>query len=142
MTAPTAPTIRKLGPGTLTIGTVGSPLDFSGQAPSAAVTWDKDSEDNVKVLSGATIGGDVTYTASLAVTVYQDDLSDGGLVEYTWSHKGEQVPFTYTPYSGGKSITGELVIDPLDVGGEVGKKNTSDIEWTCVGEPELVDDLT
>jgi hypothetical protein len=52
------------------------------------------------------------------------------------------VPFTFTPYAGGRSITGELKVGPLDVGGDVKKKNTSDLKWGCVGEPELVDDLT
>ena len=32
-------------------------------------------------------------------------------------------------------------VSPLDIGGDVGKKNTSDLKWACVGEPELVDDL-
>jgi hypothetical protein len=53
------------------------------------------------------------------------------------------VPFTFAPFGdAGRSITGELVVDPLDVGGDVGKKNTSDLKWACLGEPELVDDLT
>jgi hypothetical protein len=34
------------------------------------------------------------------------------------------------------------VVDPLDVGGDVGKKNTSDLKWACVGEPTLIDDLS
>jgi hypothetical protein len=34
------------------------------------------------------------------------------------------VPFTFQPYAGGRAITGELTIDPLDVGGDVEKKNT------------------
>jgi hypothetical protein len=52
------------------------------------------------------------------------------------------VPFTFTPYTGGRSITGRLIVGPLDVGGDVSKKNTSDIKWACVGEPTLVDDLS
>jgi hypothetical protein len=65
----------------------------------------------------------------------QDDLTAGGLVDYSWAHKGEQVPFTFTPYAGGRSITGELIVDPLDVGGDVGKKNTSDIKWAAWASP-------
>ena len=143
MTTP-VPTPRKMGPGTLTIGAVGSPLDFSGRVTSVKVTPKVDQEDNVTVLSGDTIAGDRTYTATLEATVYQDDLypGPGGLMDYSWSHKGETVPFTFTPYTGGRSITGELTVDPLEVGGDVNKKNTTALKWDCVGFPELVDDLT
>ena len=140
MTTPTS-TIRKLEPGTLTVGSPGAPLDFSGQATTVAITWDVDNEDDVPVLSGATISGDRTYTATLEVTVYQDDLVEGGQVDYSWAHKGQEVPFTFEPYNGGRGVTGTLVVDPLDIGGDVGKKNTSDLKWACVGEPTLVANL-
>lgn len=143
MTSPT-PTVRKLGPGALAIGAVGTSLDFAARCTSAKIAWKVDTTDDLPTLDGGTISGDRTYTATLEATVYQDDLypGPGGLVDYTWTNKGSQVPFTYTPYSGGRAITGELVVDPLDVGGDVAKKNTADIKWGCVGEPELVDDLS
>jgi hypothetical protein len=137
-----AGTIPKLGPGTLTVGSVGTALDFSGRCTAASVTWKVDSGDSTVVLSGDTLAGDRTYSATLEANVMQGDLTTGGLVDYTWTHKGEVLPFTYTPYSGGRSITGTLTIDPLDVGGDVGKKPTAAIKWECVGEPTLVDDLT
>ncbi|MET0995458.1 MAG: hypothetical protein ABWY20_15860 [Mycobacterium sp.] len=136
------PTVRKLGPGVLTVGAVGSPLDFSGRVTKASVTWKVDTSDDVPLLSGGTEAGDREYAATLEATVYQDDLTAGGLVDYSWVHKGETVPATFTPYADGRSITGELVVDPLDVGGDVGKKNTSDLKWAFLGEPELVDDLS
>lgn len=142
MTTPTAtPTVRKLGPGTLTVGSAGDLLDFSGRCTKVNVAWKVDTTDDVEVLSGDTMAGDRTYSATLEATVYQDDLTAGGLVDYSWAEKGTEVPFTFTPYSGGRAITGTLVVDPLDVGGDVGKKNTSDLKWACIGEPELVDDL-
>jgi hypothetical protein len=116
-------------------------VDFATRCTAAAVRWSKDAEDNVPLLSGGVEAGDVTYTAALEATVYQDDLTEGGLVDYTWANKGAVVPFTYTPFSGSRAISGEVTIDPLDVGGDVGKKNTSDIAWACLGEPVLVDDL-
>jgi hypothetical protein len=144
VTAPAAlpGTVKKMGPGVLTVGAVGAPLDFSGRCTKASVTWKVDTSDDVVVLSGATIAGDRTYTATLEATVYQDDLTAGGLIDYSWAHKGQTVPFTFQPYAGGRAITGELTIDPLDVGGDVEKKNTADLKWGCVGEPELTDDLT
>lgn len=136
------PTVRKLGPGVLTVGAVGSPQDFSNRCTAVTIKWGVKTEDDVPTLAGTTEAGDRTYTATLEANVFQDDMADGGLIDYTWTNKGTVQPFVYTPYAdGGKSITGEVVIDPLDVGGEVGKKNKSDIKWGCVGEPEIIDDL-
>lgn len=135
-------TVKKLGPGVLTIGSAGTALDFSGRCLKAAVTWKVDQKDDTVVLSGDTIAGTRDYTATLEATVLQDDLTAGDLIDYTWTNKGTQVPFTYTPYTGGRSITGELVVDPLDVGGDVNTKNNADLKWGCIGEPDLVDDLT
>jgi hypothetical protein len=135
------PTVRKLGPGVLSVGAAGSPLDISNRCTSVTVKWGVKTEDDVLTLAGTTESGDRTYTATLEANVYQDDLTDGGIIDYTWTNKGTVQPAVYTPYTGGKSITGDVVIDPIDVGGEVGKKNKSDIKWAFVGEPELIDDL-
>ena len=144
MTTPTPlpGTPSKMGPGTLTVGSPGATIDFSGRCTQVSVTWKGNKTNDVEVLSGDTLAGDRSWEATLEATVYQDDLVEGGLVDYSWRNRGTQVPFTFTPYSGGRSITGELIIDPLDVGGDVGKKNTSTIKWGTVGEPELVDDLS
>lgn len=142
MTAPVpVPTVKKLGPGVLTVGAVGSPLDFAGRCTSVKIVPKVDTEDDVLTLDGTTEAGDRTYTATLEATCFQDDLTAGGLVDYSWAHKGEVHPATFTPYNGGRSIVGEVVIDPLEIGGDVGKKNTSDIKWAFVGFPDLVDDL-
>lgn len=140
MTAP-IPAVRKLGPGSLSVGSAGSTIDLAVRCRAASVTWGVDEEDSVPLLSGATSAGDRTYTATLEATLEQDDLVDGSVVRFTWDHKGEQLPASFTPYATGPSITGEVMVDPMDVGGDVGKKNTSDIKWVFIGEPELVDDL-
>jgi len=139
-----APTVRKLGPGSLAIGAVGSSVDFAPRCTSAKIVPKVDTSDDVPVLDGSTVAGDRTYSATLEATVYQDDLypGPGGLVDFSWANRGLQVPATYTPYAGGRAITGELIVDPLEIGGDVGKKNTSDLKWAFVGFPELVDDLS
>lgn len=142
MTAPTLPAVRKLGPGVLAVGSAGSPQDFSSRCTSVKVTWSVKTEDDTPVLTGGVEPGDRTYTATLEAKVYQDDLRDGELTAFSWDNKGQALPATFTPFTGGKSITGTVVVDPLDVGGDVGKKNQADIKWAFVGEPELVDDLT
>jgi hypothetical protein len=63
-----------------------------------------------------------------------------GVVAYTWANKGKSVPFTFTPNTdAGATVTGNIVIDPLDVGSddEYGSVMDSDFEWACVGEPVL-----
>ena len=142
MSSPTPPPVRKMGPGVLAVGSIGSPIDFSKRCKSVKVAWSVKTEDDVPVLSGDVEPGDRTYTATLEASVYQDDLRDGELIDFTWTNKGTVQPATFTPYAGGKSITGEVVVDPLDVGGDVNVKNLSDIKWAFVGEPDLVDDLT
>lgn len=143
MTAPAAltGTIAKIGPGALIVGAIGTAVDIATRCSSATIKWKKKADDAEQMLSGDDIAGDTTYTAQLTATVKQGDLSAGGLIAYTWTHKGQQVPFVYQPYGDGPAITGELVIDPIDAGGAVGTKPTSDLTWDCVGEPELVDDL-
>jgi hypothetical protein len=130
-----------MGPGLLTIGAVGSPVDFTAQVTKCTVKWKGKSSDSVITLSGDALAGDREYTVTLDFTVLQD-LTDNGSLEWTWDHKGDQVPFTFTPSTAaGKSVSGTVVVDPLDIGGEVGKKNTSDGSWDVVGTPVLTDDL-
>lgn len=129
--------------GTLTIGAVGSAVDYAAQVRSATVKWSKNSEDSLPTLSGEELSGGTTYTATLDATLIQD-LTEDGLVEWTWTHKGDEVPFTYVPSAAtGRAISGTVVVDPIDVGGDVkAKAPTSDISWACVGEPTIGTDLT
>ena len=136
-------TATKLGPGTLIIGATTATLDLSCQLSAAKVEWDKDKEDDTPVLCGESIAGGVEYTAKLTGTVLVD-LSTDGMIDFTWTHKGEQHPFVFVPNdAAAKQVSGELIVDPLDVGGDEVKKNMSvDFEWDCVGEPAFGDVTT
>lgn len=138
-----AVTPNKFGPGTFTLGPVDTPLvDVSCRVSGLTVEWDSDQEDDIKVLCGDTVPGDTTYTASVNGTLLQDlDKSEAeGIVYYSWAHKGETVAFTFVPNADiGATVSGELVLTPLSVGGdEYGKTMTSEFEWACVGEPKLI----
>ena len=143
MTQPTAPKADKLGPGLLTIGDAGAEIDISCRLSAARVEWDKDKEDNTPVLCGETIAGATSYTAQLAGTIAQDLSADPGpgIVEFSWTNKGKQYPFVFVPSTeAGKKVTGEVIVDPLQVGGDEVKKNMmSDFEWDIVGDPALAD---
>lgn len=134
-----APKTYKLGPGELTIGEVGSEVDYAAQITACTVSWDKDKEDDTPVLSGGVLTGDTTYTATLSGTVFQDIAEAAGLVAFTWANKGTEVPVVFVPSTeAGRQVTGTVVVDPLDIGGdEVKGRPTSDFEWAFVGEPAL-----
>jgi len=130
----------KLGPGTLTLGPVGTPIDVSCQLTGAVVAWDKDKADDITVLCGDVVAGGTTYSATLSGTFLQDLDDASGIVGYSWTNKGTQVEFTYTPNTtAGTSVSGTLIVDPIDVGStdDFGSTMTSDFEWDCVGEPTL-----
>src|SRR5262245_27013133 len=131
----------KLGPGLLEIGATGSEVDFTCQITGAQVEWSVDVGDDTPVLCGETVPGERTYSSVLSGTLFQDlgATAPGGIVAYTWAHKGEEVPFTFVPStSAGQAVTGTVILDPLTVGGdEAGANMTSDFEWTIVGEPVL-----
>lgn len=141
MTSPPALNTMKMGPGTLTFGATGSLMDVSAQVTKCATKWKANAGNDVTTLSGAVLPGDRNYTCQLAFTVHQDDLAAGGMTDWTYTNKGSQVPFTFTPKNGGRSIAGEITVDPIDTGGDVGARNTTDVTWDCVGEPVLADDL-
>lgn len=134
-----APSTYTLGPGTIQIGEVGDLVDFTAQLTGGTVAWDKEKEDDVPVLSGGTKAGDTTYTATISGNVFQDLAAVDGLVEWTWANKGTQVPIVFTPSTAaGKSVSGEVIVDPIDVGGDEMKTSPrSDFEWDFVGEPVL-----
>lgn len=128
-----------VGPGTLVFGEVGSTSAFEAQVTSAIVEWSVDSEDDEPVLSGDTVAGDDTFTATISGSLFQD-IATTGITTWSWTHKGEVVPFTFIPNTvADRQVTGECKILPLSVGGDVKKKAKSDFEFACVGEPALGD---
>lgn len=132
---------QTMGPGTFSIGSVGTPLDLTAQVTSLRVTPSAEAEDSLPTLSGETLAGERNYTWTVSGTLIQD-LTEAGMFDYTWDNAGTQVPFSFTPSTdAGRSVTGNLIVDPLELGGDVKKKNTTDFEWTVVGTPVLGTDL-
>lgn len=127
----------KLGPGSLVLGETGTPLEISCQITACTVEFETDSEDDVPTLAGGTLAGDETETATLTGTIIQD-LSDAGVIDYTWAHSGEVVPVVFVPNTeSARSITGDVKLRSLNVGGDVRTSPTSDFEWPFVGKPTM-----
>ena len=125
-----------MGPGSLTFGEQEKQNDCSAYVRSAKIATNTEKTDSLLVLSGDTIPGDRTYTFSLEVEVLQTTLRTG-LLAYSWENAGNEVLFTFSPKAGQKeaTINGKVVVDPIELGGEVGSKPTATFTWECVGKP-------
>ena len=130
-------TVVKLGPGSLTIGTV--PNDFTCQVTAARVEWDVDEGDDVVVLCGETVPGARTYSSTLTATILSDLGAASSIIEFSWTNKGTQHPFEFIPNStAAKGVTGTVIVDPISVGGdESGQNMSSDFEFAIVGDPVI-----
>lgn len=127
----------KLGPGELTIGSTGTPIDVSCLVNNASITMSKDEGDSTTKLCGDVVPGAVTYTYSLSGNVDTDISDPAGLFALSQASPGTQQDFSFTPSDeAGTKAAGKLVIDPLDFGGdETGVTMTSDFEFSIVGKP-------
>lgn len=126
-----------LGPGVLEFGETGSLMDFTTQVTAATVSMEPDRDDPIPTLSGDNLVGEATYAAELEATLVQD-LSESGIIAWSWEHKGETLPVRFIPNSAaGLTVTGSVIIDPISIGGDVKVRNTSDVTYSFVGEPEL-----
>lgn len=130
---------RKLGPGTLTLGTgalaVTSQLTGCKVSPSESV----ESGETVKVLSGETVedAGTATYTYTLEGNFLQDDPGVTSVVDWSWDNAGTEQDFVFVPNTeGGREVSGVLVPVPLAIGAdEIDERMASDFTWRCVGTP-------
>jgi hypothetical protein len=131
----------KVGPGTLTFGSAGSLKDFTAQVTGCSVEWSEDVEDDVPTLDGGSLEGEATYTATLTGTFVQD-ISADGVVDWSWTNKGLRFPFSYEPNSAeDAAFAGIVRVAPLNAGGDVKTRPTTDFEWACIGEPTLTHGL-
>mgnify|MGYP001184918157 CR=1 FL=1 len=128
----------KMGPGDLSIGSDTNLTNFASQVKSVRVVPEVDTGDDEPVLSGEVIPGDRTESWTLSGTLKQDFGAADSTTEWLFEHRGEQHPFTYIPStSAGRQVTGELVVEAIEIGGDVSTKPDSDFEFRLVGPPQL-----
>lgn len=127
--------VQKLGPGTLLLGNSADQLDVSCQITNAVLSPNKDTEDPTTVLCGDTIPGASTYNWQLSGALLVD-VTAGGVVQWTWEHENRVVAFEFIPNNAAAtSFAGQVVVDPLAIGGDTGQNMSQEFEWSCVGRP-------
>lgn len=125
-----------VGAGSLTIGATTDLTNFSGQVTSAKLVPSVDQGDSIKVLSGEEVAGDRSESFTLDGTLLQDFGAAGSTTEWLFDHRGETHVFEYVPSTAsGRKITGSLIVESIEVGGETGTKPTSDFSFALVGAP-------
>lgn len=130
-------TISKLKTGTLTIDSV----PFATQATNVRLIPPEQptGDDAAEVLSGETLpaedaGGGSGWT--MAITAVQDFEDPVGFVNMTWTDEGQAVPFTWAPMgAAGPSYAGTVTVWPVEVGGDVNRRLTSDAVWRLAAKP-------
>lgn len=128
----------KTGPGKFTVGETADLTVFDSQVLSIELAPDVSKGDDKTVLSGEVAPGDRTESWALSGTLISDFGAESSLVEYCFTKRGTQQPFTFTPsLTSGKQITGILTIEATAIGGEVGETPEPDFEFSLVGEPTL-----
>lgn len=125
-----------MGPGALTIGSDLNLTSFESQVTSVRLVPNVDSEDPVHVLSGESVAGDRAESFTLEGSMLQDFGDASSTTEWLFTHRGEEHPFSFTPNSAkGRKITGNLVVEAIEIGGDARTKPQSDFEFVVVGSP-------
>lgn len=131
--------IRTLGPGSLTIGAAGSPRQFGAHVTNIVLTPSTDSDDDIYLLDGSTEDGQDTTTYELSGKLLQAYDFDS-LETFIFNNRGQKLPFVFIPANnGGQSWSGIVKIRPVEIGGDVKKKNTTDFKFPLVGDPTLAE---
>lgn len=136
-------TSQVLGPGTLTVGAGEDQQGFTAQVTNMRIAWSSSvsAGEVIDLLDGSQLKDEdtVSYSAELAGNLVQD-FSAAGTIEWSWAHKGEAHVFEFIPNTdAARKIVGTVRVGPIDLGGDVKKRNRSDISWPCTVDPALSD---
>jgi hypothetical protein len=130
----------RLGPGTLTLGTM---TGAGCQMSNVRLVPDRDEEDGTPTLCDPKPAPLITTSWSLQGTAVQDWEKDDGFVEFCRTNDGDTVTFEWVP-STDKQITysGSVQVRAVEFGGDVASQNTSDFEFPVVGDITRVNGAT
>lgn len=124
----------KNGPGVLTFGTDEAEHQIAPRVAAVTLKTKTDSDDDVYVLSGDVVPGDVTETQTLEGTLFGDWGMADSFQEWCFENRGKVVPFVYQPLGPTKKgIAGDVQIAAVDIGGESMKTSKPDFEFKALG---------
>lgn len=127
----------KINEGTLILGT--TPLDVTAQVTSFKVSASEEvtSTDAIPVLSGEEIAAEEEASNKFALEGnLLQDLSVAGVVAWSWANAGTWQPFVFVPNNALDRAVGGLCCPvPLEIGGDVKARGTSDLTWRIQGTP-------
>lgn len=131
---------HRLGPGTLTFGEAGTAQQFGAQCTNVKLTPSLNEEDAIEVLSGETLDGDDTLEYTIGGTLLQS-FEKAGLIHWCHVNKLLVLDFEFIPSNADSDYgwKGKAKIVPLEVGGDVKKRNTTDFEFKCIGDVTAFD---
>jgi hypothetical protein len=90
--------------------------------------------NELEVLCGEKLtdaGDAASFAANLVITAIQDFTNAAGLVAKSWKDNGKTVPFEWQSTSqAADKWTGKVVVQAVEVGGEVGQRITTPVSWT------------
>lgn len=125
-------TESRLRSGVLTLDAV----EFATQATNVRLVPSTDEAgDPLEVLSGETINAEDETTWSLVIEAVQDFDSPTGFVMFAFDNANELVPYSWKPNANGPTFTGTVRVRPVEIGGEVNARLTTDAEWPCTAKP-------
>lgn len=126
---------NKLGAGTLKFGSTGDEQEFASQVTAVKLSPTINEEDDIDVLSGETLDGDETEEWTLNGTFLQDYSGLASLIVWCKENSGITMPFVFTPTTeAGLTVKGKVKIRPVEIGGDVKSRNTTDFDFKGVDD--------
>jgi len=130
-------TYQALGPGSVVFGSTGGPDEFALEVTNCRVVPSTEEGERLPLISGRVEDDGDKHTASLSGTTMQD-LTLTGFIKYCHDRRGQRVPVVFIPnHDIGTGFSGTVKIRPLEAGGDIEKKNTSDFEFPFAEYPEF-----
>lgn len=126
----------RLGPGTLTLGTV--PTEYGFQVAALALTPAVNENAGTPTLAVPEPAPEVVTDYTLDGDAINDFGAVSGLQRYCYDHDGETHAFVWTPNNtdaAPATLTGEVQIRAFPMGGKVGEQLVTSFSWPTVGKP-------
>ena len=128
----------QLGPGTLTLGEVGSPIDFSCQINSPRSSGRRTRTTTRPCCAATSSPARRPTPRRSPATCSRTSTTQPGSSRTRGRRRAQDAVQVRAEHGRRATVSGDLVVDPITVGGDEIKANmTRDFEWNIVGEPTL-----